>query len=107
MLSYVWIALVQSLTIRFEGEGEGDEGHPHSTLTITLTFGDDGNLVDSVDGTIDGNHGTYSSTEVNGPASDDQGYVVEDNYATSSDELSDTEDYTYHNPKDSRRWTEE
>ena len=76
-------------------------------LSSSNNHGDDGNPADSVDGTVDGNHGTFSSTEVNGPASDDQAYIVEDNYTTSSDELSDIEDYTYYNPKDSRRWTEE
>ena len=76
-------------------------------LSSSNNNGDDGNLVDSVDGIVDGNHGTYSSTEVNDPASDDQEYVLEDNYTTSSDELSDIEDYTYYNPKESRRWTEE
>ena len=76
-------------------------------LSSSNNHGVDGNLVDSVNGTVDGNHETYSSTEVNDPASDDQEYVVEDNYTTSSDELSDIEDYTYYNPRDSRRWTEE
>ena len=56
-------------------------------LSSSNNHGDDGNLEDSVDGTVDGNHDTCSSTEVNDPVSDDQEYVVEDNYTTSSDEL--------------------
>ena len=32
-------------------------------LSSSNNHGDDGNLVDSVHGTVDGNHGTYSSTD--------------------------------------------
>ena len=71
----------------------------------------DDSLVDSVADNDDGYHDTFCSTDgtsqIDHPSFDDDVRSSTDDQSTSSGEQSDSEDYTYYNPNDSRKWTEQ